>query len=107
MSKKITLCVTTEILAEYAEIIERFMGPEASEFVLSTFDTLPNLERVTTWFRFNLVSDPDDNKFVDCAISTNALFIVSHDTGFNILKKIGFPKVEVIDTVELKKRLEL
>ena len=47
-------------------------------------------------FRFNLIAvDPDDNKFVDCAIVTNAEYIVSQDKHFNILKKIDFPKVNV------------
>jgi uncharacterized protein len=62
---------------------------------------LPNVERVTTWFRFNLLADSDDNKFVDCAIATNALCIVSHDNDFKPLKSIPFPKVIVIDTTAL------
>jgi predicted nucleic acid-binding protein len=48
-------------------------------------------------FRFNLIAaDPDDNKFVDCAIVANADYIVSQDKHFDILKKIDFPKVNII-----------
>jgi len=36
--------------------------------------------------------------FVDCAIASNANYVVSHDKDFNVLKKIEFPKVKVIDT---------
>lgn len=48
-------------------------------------------------FRFNLIQeDPDDNKFVDCAIAANASFIVSQDHHFDVLHAIDFPKVELI-----------
>jgi uncharacterized protein len=101
VTQRFTLCVTTDILDEYAEIIEQQMGFQAAESALSTIENLPNVERVTTWFRFNLLKDSDDNKFVDCAIATNALCIVSHDNDFKPLKKIPFPKVVVIDTMAL------
>jgi len=53
--------------------------------------------RVSPTFFFNLIqSDPDDNKFVDCAICGNAEIIVSNDAHFNILKQIGWPKLSVI-----------
>jgi uncharacterized protein len=101
VTERFTLCVTTDILDEYAEIIEQQMGFKAAESALSTIENLPNVERVTTWFRFNLLADSDDNKFVDCAIATNALCIVSHDNDFKPLKNVPFPKVIVIDTTAL------
>jgi predicted nucleic acid-binding protein len=57
-------------------------------------------------FRFNLITaDPDDNKFVDCAIVANADYIVSQDNHFNVLKKIDFPKLNVIRIEEFVKEL--
>lgn len=100
------LCVTTEILAEYAEIIGRHMGEEASESALGTLENLPNVEFVTTYFRFQLMKDEDDNKFVDCAVAGNASFIVSHDRDFKVLENIEFPKVKVIDTEAFRKTFE-
>ena len=51
----------------------------------------------TPHFRFRLIEqDPDDNKFVDCAIVAGADYIVSEDTHFRILETIPFPKVNVI-----------
>ena len=41
--------------------------------------------------------DPDDNKFCDLAISSNADYLVSNDRDFDILKEIDFPKVKIID----------
>ena len=61
----------------------------------------PNVERINPTFRFNLiVADPDDNKFVDCAIIAGATYIVSNDRHFNELKKYNFPKVEVRNLAE-------
>lgn len=48
-------------------------------------------------FAFRLIeADKDDNKFVDCAIISNAKYIVTHDHHFDILQNIDFPKVCVI-----------
>jgi uncharacterized protein len=43
-----------------------------------------------------IVADPDDNKFANLAISTNAQYLVSNDKHFNIFKKIEFPPLNVI-----------
>ncbi len=105
IANKFYLCVTTEILNEYAEIIERYMGAKTSDEVLQAIINRKTLIRINTFFNFRLLRDEDDDKFVDCAIAANAHFIVSHDKDFNILKNIDFPKVHVIDTEEFKREL--
>jgi uncharacterized protein len=95
---KYILCVTTDILAEYAEIIEQQMGVLAGENALGVLENLPNVEFITNYYKFNLLKDEDDNKFVDCCISANADFIVTHDSDFNILKKVDFPKILIKTT---------
>ncbi|MBC8180569.1 PIN domain-containing protein [candidate division KSB1 bacterium] len=52
------------------------------------------------------ITDEDDNKFVDCAISSNADFIVTNDRHFNILKNIEFPKVNVINVDDFLNKLK-
>ena len=105
LNEEFFLCVTTEILDEYAEIIEQKMGYEAGETAMALILSLPNVIFINSFFRFNLLKDPDDNKFVDCAIAANADFLLTHDSDFNILKSIEFPKVKVIDTNQF--RIEL
>lgn len=105
LNEEFFLCVTTEILDEYAEIIEQKMGYEAGETAMALIESLPNVIFTNSFFRFNLLKDPDDNKFVDCAIAANADFLLTHDSDFNILKSIEFPKVKVIDTNQF--RIEL
>ena len=70
--------------------------PELAQAVVQVLLSLPNIIKVTPTFFFNLIeSDPDDNKFVDCAICGSAELIVTNDSHFNVLKQINFPHIEV------------
>ena len=92
--RKYNLCVTTEILEEYEEIISRTLTPEIARTVILYILNRPNVLRVNTYYKFSLITaDYDDNKFVDCAIAANASYIVTNDSHFNELEKVGFPKV--------------
>ena len=97
MAQKYTICISNEILMEYREIIERRTGSALfAEEVVETILSMPNTEKVTPAYRFNLITtDPDDNKFVDCAITAGATYIVSNDHHFDELKHYDFPKVDV------------
>lgn len=82
------------------------MGKEAADFVLQIIENAVNVELVTKYYRWRLITvDPDDNKFVDCAISCNAKYIVSQDKHFRVLKDVAFPKVEVVDIDEFQQIL--
>jgi putative PIN family toxin of toxin-antitoxin system len=107
LSNRFDLIVSTEILAEYSEILEKHMGRIVSENILSLIENLENLVKDTPSFRFNLIlADYDDNKFVDCAIASNADFIVKENRHFEGLKKINFPKVEIKSISQFKLILE-
>ncbi len=94
---KFSLCVTTDILAEYEEIIAEHTSPELAEAVLDAILHLPNRRLITRYFKWNLiVADPDDNKFVDCAVAAGADYIVSEDRHFQVLGKIPFPTVRLL-----------
>lgn len=90
------LCVSTEILLEYEEILARKMGHEFASEVLDLLLDLPNLRRVERYFEWNLLDDLDDNKFVDCAIAVGAHYLVSEDKDFRRLNEISFPKVSLL-----------
>ena len=65
------------------------------------------MEFITPYFHFNLITaDPDDNKFVDCAITANARYIVSNDKHYNILKQIPYPTIDVISIKEFAKLIQ-
>ena len=45
---------------------------------------------------FNLIQkDPDDNKFVDCAITAGARYIVTEDHHYDVLKWKDFPGLDM------------
>jgi len=107
IDEKFILCVTTDILEEYEEIISNHMGTQTANTVLQIIENANNVEFVTKYFRWQLIAnDPDDDKFVDCAISTNAKYLVTEDKHFNVLKKLAFPKVSVINLDEFKSIVE-
>lgn len=90
------LCVTTDILEEYEEVIGRCTSPLVGRLLIETILRANNTLRIDAHFRFGLISvDPDDNKFVDCAIAANAECIVTNDAHFNALADIPFPQVIV------------
>ncbi|MBI1228403.1 MAG: putative toxin-antitoxin system toxin component, PIN family [Bacteroidetes bacterium] len=100
------LCITTDILSEYEEIIARKNGADIAHAVLELITSLPNVTRYQKYFRWNLIHlDPDDDKFVDCAIAAGADYLVSDDRHFDKLVNLEFPKVTVISKERFKEVL--
>lgn len=94
---QLELCVSNEILSEYEEVLSIKTNPAFAEAIIKTLINKRNLIRITPTWRFRLIeSDPDDNKFVDCAICGQSELIVSNDKLFDILKSINFPYVKVM-----------
>lgn len=103
ISGQIDLCVSTDILFEYQEIISQRYGLSKIDSMLDFLLLLPNVYLVTPYFKYPLIkSDPSDNKFVECAIMANADFIVSNDRHFQQLKNIKFPPVKVLKYEEFE-----
>ena len=98
---EITMAFNSEILYEYEEQIGIRTTSEFTTNFISYLLRKNNTEFFTSFFSWNYIhNEPDDNKFVDCAIAANADYLVTNDAHFNVLKKIGFPKVEVISAKE-------
>ena len=71
------LCVSTEILEEYTEVLERKTSALFAQLALDVITNNPYTEFVNPWYRFNAIkADLDDNKFVDCAFVCQADFII-------------------------------
>ena len=101
LAERLELCVSTEILLEYEEIITQKTSRLFADLVIKTLLNKSNLIRITPMWRFNLItSDPDDNKFVDCALCGQAEYIVSNDSHFRVLKAIEFPKLHLLTIQE-------
>ncbi len=103
---KYKLLVSNDIFYEYIELFGNIFDSEAavelSEIILNAEDII----FVNIFYKLNIISsDPDDNKFVDCAIAGNADYIVTDDKHFEELNKIDFPKINTITTEEFLKIL--
>lgn len=96
---KFDLCITNEIIKEYEEIVGSRYSLSKTDATLDFLLLLPNVVQVTPYFRWNLLDDKDDNKFVDCALAGGCDFIVSNDKEFRKLTLIAFPPLKVL-TVE-------
>ena len=95
------LCVSTEILEEYAEIITQKMSVEVASNVIHLLLESKFVELIDPYFRLQLIeADHDDNKFVDCAFAANATYIVSDDKHYDVLKEIDFPQILVLKLQE-------
>jgi putative PIN family toxin of toxin-antitoxin system len=101
---KITLCYSTDIINEYDEVLPRFYPQQFVRDVINELLLSFNVRKVNNYYKWRLITvDPDDNKFVDCALNVGADCIVTNDKDFNILKKIAFPKVNVVNIASFKK----
>jgi len=106
LAGEISLCVNTDILEEYEEILAQKTTPDIAHNVVEAIANLTTTLMQNTYVHFELLSaDLDDNKFVDCAIAADAEYIVTNDKHFNSLRDIPWPKVEIIRIAEFVKQL--
>ena len=103
-AQQLTLCVTTDILLEYEEIITRlYKDPLMASFVLDALQIMPNLIYARKDIFFRLIpQDQDDEKFADCAIFVSADYLVTNDGHFKPLKKLPFPVIKIVNEDEFR-----
>jgi putative PIN family toxin of toxin-antitoxin system len=103
VDRNFQLCVTTDILNEYAEVLEKFYSAAVVENALHQLSLQDNIIQIIRYFEWRVIeNDPDDNKFFDCAVAANADYIVTEDRHFRILSKITFPSVAVLNASEFR-----
>lgn len=95
---KIQIAVSGEILLEYEEVIQAKYGIRTATAFISLLKELPNVHYIDPYYKWLLIdTDPDDNKYCDCAIAGKAVYLVTEDKHFNVLKNISFPHISTID----------
>lgn len=89
-TEDIVACVSPQIFDEYQEIINVMMSKLQGKFdenALSLF--FGRLDFVLPSSRIKICRDPDDNKFLECAKDSGALYIVSGDKDLLSLGTFG------------------
>ena len=104
---RIRLFITNEIVTEYEEKISQRLRIDRTEIYLRELLNLPNVALIDVYFNwYKIEADPDDNKFVDCAVACNADYLVTNDRHFNVLNDAtDFPAVTIIKAEDFLKIL--
>lgn len=103
---KYVLCVSNEIITEYHEIIAQKTSTIVADNVIHLLAECPFVEYIDPRYHLGVIQeDPDDNKFVDCAFAANVTYIVSNDRHFDILKRLTFPRIQVLKMIDFLQTL--
>lgn len=88
-------------MLEYEEKISQIFDEAVAEMVLGALVLSAFVRKIDVNYKFLLIAnDMDDNKFVDCAFAANAHYLVTNDRDFNVLKKVGFPVINLLKIEE-------
>ena len=82
-------------MLEYEEVVQPRIGALRWQQFMALLDAVEvrrrNLLRIAPQFRFHAIpTDPDDDKFADCAIAANANWIITEDRHFDALVGSGY-----------------
>jgi len=87
---KITLCLSKDILNEYIEVLHRIGLQDEVELeeLLSLFTKSFNILFTTKTPRIKVVKDdPDDDKFIECAVALKAEVIITGDKAIEVIEQ--------------------
>lgn len=94
---KYQLCASNDILDEYQEVLGQQITLSIAENIILLILNKENVLLIDPHFHMELItSDPDDNKFVDCAFASGADYLVSEDSHFKVLNNIAFPIINLV-----------
>jgi len=89
VSEKFELLLSEEILKEYERVLYKISKGKKDQLVnqwllfIAENSLIVNVKK-----RFKLSIDPDDDKFIECAVAGNAKYIVSGDSHLLDLKNV-------------------
>ncbi len=107
ISGEFILCVSNEILLEYEEILVQKTNVEVARNVIDFLLINPFVQKTDIFFNWNLIlADSDDDKFIDCYISSDAVCLVSNDQHFEVVRRIDFPKIHVCRLSEFESKFK-
>jgi putative PIN family toxin of toxin-antitoxin system len=94
---KISLCISDEILQEYYDVLKRRKFEKYPDFVNKAETLLADIESKSTKFlpskKLTIISDKDDNKFLELALECKADFLITGNTNDFTMKKYKRTKI--------------
>ena len=94
---------TPEIIDEYEEIVDEMISRKQGNLrndILAPF--IAELELIAPRSDVKISRDPDDDKFISCALDAKALYIVSGDK--DLLDIASYESIEIITAADFCKR---
>lgn len=108
ISGEFRLCVSNEIILEYEELLAEKTNIVVSRNVIDFLMISPYVFKTDIFFNWHLISeDPDDDKFIDCYLSSDAESLVSNDQHFAKIRQIDFPKINLYSLKEFESEFGL
>jgi putative PIN family toxin of toxin-antitoxin system len=99
------LCVSSELLLEYEEILTKKANIEVARNVIDFLLISPFVQKTDIYFNWSLIQDdPDDDKFIDCYLSSGAEYLLTNDKHFNVICQIDFPKINIISLTDFENK---
>lgn len=97
LNEEFIICISTDILLEYEEILKQKASPLAANLFLKVISRSKNVIHKDPYFRLEIIKqDFDDNKFVDCAFACQCDYIVTDDKHFSDAATSSFPRFRVV-----------
>lgn len=99
VSNKVTACATKQIVEEYIEIVNEMISRKQGKLnniILLTL--IESLEMIKSKTHIEISRDRDDDKFIECAIDADALYIVSGDKDLLVIKQ--YENIKIITAKE-------
>lgn len=88
ISRQLTACATTEIINEYEEIVEEMVNRKQGHLNRTILAPLiQTMEIIEPVSHIEVCRDPDDDKFLECAKDSHALYVVSGDKDLLVIEK--------------------
>ncbi len=76
LQEKSDIYLSTEILLKYEEILKQKYSANVATNFLTSLKELPHVHFIQIYYRWQLLKDADDDKFIDCYIAANAEYLI-------------------------------
>ena len=98
-----TACATADIINEYEEIVQEMINRKQGHINTSLLAPLIKaMEIIEPVTHIEICRDPDDNKFLECAKDSQALYIVSGDKDLLVIEK--YENIQIITAKDFCER---
>lgn len=103
VDSQVSAYASAEIIGEYQEIVEEMIRRKQGRLSVSVLAPfIQSLHIIETTSHVEASRDADDDKFIECAIDSRALYIVSGDRDLLVLER--YDDIRIITAAEFCKR---